>query len=42
MIYSYFDFSLKPAVVSCLANSPAPPPIALESYSRAQTDRTVF
>jgi len=31
-----------PAVVSRLTNALAPPPIALESYSRAQTDRTVF
>jgi len=35
MIYSYFDFGLKPAVVSCLANAIAPPPIVLESCSRA-------
>jgi len=41
-IYSYFDFSLKPAVVSCLTNALAPPPIALESCSMAQTDQTVF
>jgi len=41
-IYSYFEIGLKPAVVSCLTNTLAPPPIALESCSRAQTDRTVF
>jgi len=35
MIYSYLDFSLKPAVVSCLTNTIAPPPIAQESCSRA-------
>ena len=40
-IYSYFEFEfgLKPAVCSCLTNALAPPPIALESCSRAQTDR---
>jgi len=36
---SYLDFSLKPAVFGCLANVIAPPPIALESCSWAQTDR---
>jgi len=41
-IYSYFEISLKPAVVSCLTNALAPPPIALESCSRAQTNWTVF
>jgi len=41
MIYSYFDFGLKQAVFSCLTNALAPPPIALESCSRAQTDRPV-
>ena len=41
-IYSYFDFGLKPAVVSCLTNAIAPPPIARESCLRAQTDRPVF
>jgi len=30
IIYSYFEISLKPAVVSCLTNALAPPPIALE------------
>jgi len=39
---SYFDFGLKPAVVSCLTNAIAPLPIALESCSRAQTNWTVF
>jgi len=42
MIYSCFDFGLKPAVVSCLTSALAPPPIVLESCSRAQADRTVF
>jgi len=42
MIYSYFDFGLKPAVVSCLTNALAPLPIALESCSRAQPDRPVL
>jgi len=32
----------KTAVFGCLTNALAPPPIALESYSRAQTDRPVF
>jgi len=41
-IYSYFDFGLKPAVVSCLTNALAPLLIALERCSRAETDRTVF
>jgi len=41
MIYSYLDFSLKTAVFSCLTNTIAPPLIALESCSRAQTDRPV-
>jgi len=35
---SYLDFSLKPAVFSCLTNALDPPPIALESCSRAQMD----
>jgi len=42
MIYSYLDFNLKPAVFGCLTNAIAPPLIALESCSRAQTDRPVF
>jgi len=42
MIYSYFDFGLKTAVCGCLTNAKAPPPIALESCSRAQTGRPVF
>jgi len=33
-IYSYFDFGLKPAVVSCLTNTLAPPSIALDSCSK--------
>jgi len=33
-----FEISLKPAVVSCLTNAIAPPPIALESCLSAQTD----
>jgi len=41
-IYSYFEIGLKPAVVGCLTNAIAPPPIAQESCSRAQTDRPVF
>ena len=39
--YSYLDFSLKPAVFGCLTNAIAPPPIVLESCSRAQTNRPV-
>ena len=39
---SHLDFGLKPAVFSSLTNAIAPPPIALESYSRDQTDRSVF
>jgi len=35
MIYLYFVFGLKPAVVSCVTNALAPPSIALESCSRA-------
>jgi len=31
----------KTAVFGCLTNALAPPPIALESCSRAQTDRPV-
>jgi len=42
MIYSYFEINLRPAVVSCLTNAVAPPPIALKSYSRVQTNRPVF
>jgi len=42
MIYLYFEIGLKPAVVSCLTNAIVPPPIALESCSRTQTDRPVF
>jgi len=38
----YFEIGLKPAVVSCLTNAQAPLPIALESCSRAHTNRTVF
>jgi len=30
-IYSYFEIGLKPAVVGCLTNATAPPPIAQES-----------
>jgi len=41
-MYSYFDFGLKPAVVNCLTNTLAPPPIVLESCSKAQTNQTVF
>jgi len=41
-MYSYFETGLKPAVVSCLTDALAPTPIALESCSRAETDRTVF
>jgi len=41
MVYSYFDFGLKTAVFGCLTNALAPPPIALESSSTAQTDRPV-
>jgi len=39
---SYLDFGLKPAVYGCHTNAIAPPPITLESCSRAQTDRPVF
>jgi len=44
MIYSYpdFDFDLKPAVFSSLINAIAPPLIALESCSVAQSDLTVL
>jgi len=35
------DFRKKTAVFGCLTNALAPPPIALESYSTAQTDRPV-
>jgi len=38
----YFEIGLKSAVVSCLTNVIAPPPIALESCSRAQMDQPVF
>jgi len=38
----YLDFGLKQAVFGWLANAIAPLPIALESCSRAQTDRPVF
>jgi len=40
-IYLYFDFGLKTAVFGCLTNALAPPPIALESCSSAQTDQPV-
>jgi len=36
MIYSYLDFSLKPAVFGCLTHAIAPLPITPESCSRAQ------
>jgi len=36
---SYLVFGLKPAVFGRLTNATAPPPIALESCSMAQTDR---
>jgi len=42
MIYSYFEIGLKPAVFGCLTNALAPLMIALDSCSRALTDRTVF
>jgi len=42
MIYSYFDFGLKPEVVSCFTNALAPLSIAMESCSRALTNLTVF
>jgi len=42
MIYSYFKISLKPAVFGCLTDVLAPPPIAQEICSRAQTDWPVF
>jgi len=35
MIYSYLDFSLKPAVFGCLTNAIVPLTIVLESCSRA-------
>jgi len=35
MIYSYFIFGLKPAVIRCLTNALAPPLIVLKSCSRA-------
>jgi len=34
-------FAKKTAVIGCLNNALAPPPIALESCSTAQTDRPV-
>jgi len=40
--YSYFEIGQKPVVVSCLTNAIAPPPIALESCSRAPPDRLVI
>jgi len=39
---SYLEIGLKLAVVDCLTNGIAPPPIALESCSGAQTDWPVF
>jgi len=42
MNISYLDFGLKPAVFGCLTNALAPPPNALESCSKTQTDRPVF
>jgi len=33
-MYSYFEIGQKPAVVSCLTNALAPPPIVLENCSR--------
>jgi len=36
MNISYLDFGIKPAVFGCLTDTIAPPPIALESCSRAQ------
>jgi len=39
---SYFEIGLKPVVVSCLTNALAPPLIAPESCSTAQTDQPVF
>ena len=38
---SFADFRKKTAVFGCLTNALAPPPIALESCSTAQTDRPV-
>ena len=35
------DFRKKTVVFGCLTNTLAPPPIALESCSTAQTDRPV-
>jgi len=37
----FCDFRKKSAVFGCLTNALAPPPIALESCSTAQTDRPV-
>jgi len=37
----FWRFSQKTAVFGCLTNALAPPPIALESCSTAQTDRPV-
>jgi len=37
----FSDFRKKTAVFGCLTNALAPPPIALESCSTAQTDRLV-
>jgi len=41
-IYSYIEVGLKLAVIGCLTNAIAPPPIVLESCSVAQADRPVF
>jgi len=41
-IYSYFEVGLKLAVVGCPNNAIAPPPIALESCSKTETDWPVF
>jgi len=38
---NFDDFHKKTAVFGCLTNALAPPPIALESCSAAQTDQPV-
>jgi len=41
-MHLYLEISLKPAVFSCLTNSIAPPPIALETCSNTQKIRQIF
>jgi len=39
---SFLELGLKPEVFGCLTNAIAPPPIALDSCSKAETDRPIF